>query len=64
MRTLDYRLGFFATLSTTLGVFLAICDLAETPLIFENAKVELASLAPMVVWLVGRRLHLWPTGGI
>ena len=57
---LDYRLGLFAILCAIAGCGLVILDLAETPRVFENLVWELALFAPIVVWLAGRRLRLWP----
>ena len=59
MPTLDYRFGLFALVSAAAGGFLVVADIAETPYVFENARVELALLAPLAVWLLGRRFHLW-----
>lgn len=39
---------------------LVIVDMAETPLVFENGRIEAAFFAPLALWLIGRRLHLWP----
>lgn len=60
MSSFDYRLGAFATLSAFLGGSLFILDLAHTPLQFENGWLEVAFFAPLIFWLVGRRLHVWP----
>lgn len=63
MTSFGYRLSVFATLCALVGGFLVIVDLAETPWVFENWPIEVAFFAPLVVWLVGRRLHLWPRNG-
>lgn len=60
VHSVDYRLGVFAILFAILGGFLVIVDLGETPWVFENLRPELVCFAPLVVWLLGRRVHVWP----
>src|SRR5690348_1308426 len=59
MSSLDYRLGMFAILCAIAGGCLVLLDVATTPLDFENGRVELAFFAPLLIWLVGRRMALW-----
>ena len=59
----DYRFGVLATVCAVIGGYLFLVDIGETPLVFENAKAELVFLAPLLVWLLGRSLYLWPRRG-
>jgi hypothetical protein len=60
MSLFDQRVGLFAILSASVGAFFFIVDFGETPLVFENGRLEVAFFAPLILWLLGRRLHLWP----
>jgi hypothetical protein len=60
MSSLDYRLAVFATLCAFVGGFFFILDLAHKPLVFENGWLEVTFFAPLILYQIGRRLHLWP----
>jgi hypothetical protein len=57
MRSLDHRFGLFATLCATIGGFLAIVDLGETPWVFENVRLELIFFTPLALWQLCRGLY-------
>ena len=59
MEKLDYWFGIGAIGSAVLGGYLVICDLFQTPSIFENIRPELVLVTPLALWVVCRRVFHW-----
>lgn len=56
MSNLEFRSGLLAAGCAMLAVYLVILDVATTPSLFENGKIELALVAPLALWLIERAI--------
>ena len=59
MADFDFRFGMFAIGCAVVAAFFFVTDMFDTPLIFENLRLELAFAAPMIAWLICRRAFHW-----
>jgi hypothetical protein len=59
MQRFDYWFGNLAICCVVIAGYLTVCDLFHTPSVFENARLEAALSAPLLVWLICRRTFHW-----